>query len=146
MNPVRWLWNAGQACEFCSETKVRENVLKEIYGESENDPDATGEIAGGKLRSQQQNGSRDARLPIEHCSRRSEEERRFCAARPRAAGARRPQSPHWAEPAVRRIDQDPGQKGRQVPCRESGEGFDRSAEEAQGLSRPSHPEMTNPAG
>src|SRR5947208_8500944 len=99
MNPVRSLWNAGQACEFCSETKVRENVLKEIYGESENDPDATGEIVGGKLRSQQQNSSRDAGLPIEHGNRRSEEERRFCAARPRAPGARGPQGPHGTEPA-----------------------------------------------
>src|ERR1035438_4290811 len=71
---------------------------KEKYGECENDPDATGTVARGDLRSQQQGGPGDAGQTGDHRGRGSEEEWRVRAARHRPTGTRGPQSPHGAQP------------------------------------------------
>src|ERR1017187_1959004 len=111
-------------------TALRENH-KEKHGESENDPDAVGTVARGKLRSQQQGCPRVSGQPFHHGGRRSEEEWRVRAARHRPSGTRGPQSSHGAQPGDWRGHQDRGQEGREVPRGQEREGRDRSAEEGE---------------
>src|ERR1035438_4830885 len=104
---------------------------KEKYGECENDPDATGTVARGDLRSQQQGGPRDAGQTGNHRGRGSEEEWRVRATRHRPTGTRGPQSSHGAQPGDWRGHQDRGQEGREVPRGQERERCDCSAEEGE---------------
>src|ERR1035441_3751086 len=104
---------------------------KEKYGECENDPDATGTVARGDLRSQQQGGPRDAGQTGNHRGRGSEEEWRVRATRHRPTGTRGPQSSHGAQPGDWRGHQDRGQEGREVPRGQERERCDCSAKEGE---------------
>src|ERR1035437_2250020 len=104
---------------------------KEKYGECENDPDATGTVTRGDLRSQQQGGPRDAGQTGNHRGRGREEECRVRATRHRPTGTRGPQSSHGAQPGDWRGHQDRGQEGREVPRGQERERCDCSAKEGE---------------
>src|SRR5437879_3189539 len=93
---------SGETAAYGFEKITTENP-KENYGSSKNDPDATGEIAGRAVRSQQQAGTWLPGCPRQYGNYGSEEERHVRTARDWQAGAGRSQGPHGAQPGYRRV-------------------------------------------